>query len=48
MLDEIQDKLGIDNEDDDELHELEKETRPEDVLEEIERASERYRQGKRK
>jgi len=41
MLDEIQDKLGIPN-DDDELQELEKETRPEDVLEEIERANMRY------
>ena len=46
MLDEIQDKLGIPN-DDDELLELEKETRPEDVLEEIERANERYIKRKR-
>lgn len=42
MLDEIQDKLGIDNDSDDELHELEKDTRPEDVLDEIARADERY------
>lgn len=46
MLDEIQDKLGIPN-DDDELLELEKETRPEDVLEEIERADARYNERKR-
>ncbi len=46
MLDEIQDKLGIPN-DDDELMELEKETRPEDVLEEIQRANERYIKRKR-
>lgn len=47
MLDEIQDKLGIPNDDDDELQELEKETRPEDVLEEIERANMRYVKRKR-
>lgn len=47
MLDEIQDKLGIPNDDDDELQELEKETRPEDVLEEIERANLRYVKRKR-
>lgn len=37
MLDAIQDKLGIDNDEDSELADLEMETRPEDVLTEIER-----------
>lgn len=37
MLDAIQDKLGIENDDDSELADLEMETRPEDVLAEIER-----------
>ena len=37
MLDAIQDKLGIENDNDKELTELEKNVRPEDVLEEIER-----------
>ena len=37
MLDAIQDRLGIDNDADSELADLEVETRPEDVLEEIDR-----------
>ena len=37
MLDAIQDKLGIANDADSELADLEKETKPEDVLAEIER-----------
>ena len=37
MLDAIQDKMGIPNDDDKELADLERETRPEDVLLEIER-----------
>ena len=37
MLDAIQDKLGIDNDEDSELADLEMETKPEDVLSEIER-----------
>ena len=41
MLDAIQDKMGIDNDADDELADLEMETRPEDVLAEIERLQQR-------
>ena len=37
MLDAIQDKMGIDNDEDSELADLEMETKPEDVLIEIER-----------
>ena len=37
MLDTIQDKLGIENDENSELADLEMETRPEDVLAEIER-----------
>jgi uncharacterized membrane protein len=37
MLDEIQDHLGIENDSDHELRELQKETKPEDVMREIER-----------
>jgi hypothetical protein len=37
MLDSIQDKLGIENDEDSELAELEMETTPEDVLAEIDR-----------
>ena len=37
MLDAIQDKMGIPNDDDEELADLERETRPEEVLLEIER-----------
>ncbi|MEH2055130.1 MAG: DUF1003 domain-containing protein [Nostoc sp.] len=37
MLDAIQDKMGIDNDEDSELADLEMETKPEDVLTEIER-----------
>lgn len=45
MLDEIQDKLGIDNDTDSELQELEEDVRPEDVLEEMDRIQ---RQGSKK
>ena len=41
MLDAIQDKMGIENDDDIELAELEMETKPEEVLAEIERVHER-------
>lgn len=41
MLDAIQDKLGIPNEADPELADLEMETQPEEVLEEIERLQKR-------
>jgi uncharacterized membrane protein len=41
MLDAIQDKLGIDNDQDRELADLEMETKPEDVLAEIERVQRR-------
>ena len=41
MLDAIQDKLGISNEEDPELADLEMETKPEEVLEEIERLQKR-------
>ncbi|MEH2397682.1 hypothetical protein [Nostoc sp.] len=37
MLDAIQDKMGIENDEDSELADLEMETKPEDVLVEIER-----------
>jgi uncharacterized membrane protein len=47
MLDAIQDKMGIENDTDKELQELEKEVRPEDVLEEMDkRQREIYRQRK--
>ncbi len=41
MLDAIQEKLGIANDTDAELAELELETRPEDVLAELERLHQR-------
>src|SRR5512141_2443692 len=41
MLDAIQDKLGIENDQDSELADLEMETRPEDVLAEIDRLQQR-------
>lgn len=41
MLDAIQDKLGIENDADSELADLEMETKPEDVLAEIERLQQR-------
>jgi uncharacterized membrane protein len=41
MLDAIQDKLGISNDEDPELADLEMETQPEEVLEEIERLQKR-------
>ncbi len=43
MLDAIQDKLGIENDEDSELADLEMETRPEDVLAEIERLQQRLK-----
>jgi hypothetical protein len=43
MLDAIHHKLGIEVDQDHELAELERETRPEDVLAEIERVQERVR-----
>lgn len=45
MLDAIHHKLGIDSDQDHELAELERETRPEDVLAEIERVQQRARQA---
>ena len=41
MLDAVQDKLGIENDEDSELADLEMETKPEDVLAEIERLQKR-------
>jgi len=41
MLDAIQDKIGVDNDTDSELADLEMETRPEDVLAEIDRLQRR-------
>jgi len=46
MLDEIQDKLGIENDDDPELQDLEKNVHPEDVLAEIDRMQLRVKQQK--
>ena len=43
MLDAIQDKMGIDNDQDSELADLEMETRPEDVLAEIDRLQQRLK-----
>ena len=43
MLDAIQDKLGIKNDENSELADLEMETRPEDVLAEIERLQQRIK-----
>ena len=45
MLDAIHHKLGIDADQDHELAELERETRPEDVLAEIERVQHRAREA---
>ena len=47
MLDAIQDKMGIANDGDSELADLEKETKPEDVLAEIERLELRALLGKK-
>jgi uncharacterized membrane protein len=44
MLDEIQDKLGIENDSDRELQDLEKNVHPEDVLAEIDRVQEALKQ----
>jgi uncharacterized membrane protein len=46
MLDAIQDKMGIENDSDSELADLEMETKPEDVLAEIERLQKRAAQRK--
>lgn len=46
MLDAIQDKLGIENDEDSELADLEMETKPEDVLVEIERLQRRVLSSK--
>jgi uncharacterized membrane protein len=45
MLDVIQDKLGIENDQDSDLTDLEMETRPEDVLAEIDRLQKRIKKG---
>ena len=45
MLDVMQDKMGIVNNTDSELADLEMETRPEDVLAEIERLQRRAHRG---
>jgi len=47
MLDAIQDKLGIDNDADSDLADLEMETKPEDVLAEIARLQQRARSSKK-
>jgi uncharacterized membrane protein len=44
MLDAIQDKMGIDNDTDEELLDLEKDVRPEDVLAEMDRIQRRLNQ----
>ena len=43
LLDAIQDKWGIKNDEDSELADLEMETRPEDVLAEIDRLQQRLK-----
>jgi uncharacterized membrane protein len=47
MLDEIQDKMGIENDSDRELQDLEKNVHPEDVLAEIDRTHQRLIQQKK-
>jgi hypothetical protein len=47
MLDAIQDKLGIENHENSELADLEMETKPEDVLADIERLHQRALSRKR-
>lgn len=47
MLDAIQDKMGIENNSDQELQDLEKNVHPEDVLEEIDRIQRKLRQLKK-
>lgn len=46
MLDAIQDKMGIENDSDEELQELEKEVRPEDVLAEMDKRQREINQHK--
>ena len=48
MLDAIQDKMGIENHAESELADLEMETRPEDVLAEIERLQRRARSSNKR
>lgn len=48
MLDAIQDKLGIQNDSDLELAQLELETKPEDVLAEIDRIANRFKRASRR
>jgi uncharacterized membrane protein len=45
MLDAIQDKMGIENDEDSELADLEMETKPEDVLAEIERLQHKIKEA---
>lgn len=47
MLDAIQDKMGIENHEESELADLEMETKPEDVLAEIDRLQKRSLKGKK-
>ena len=47
MLDDIQDKLGIPNDEDQDLADLEMETRPEDVLAEIDRLQQRAQRSRK-
>lgn len=47
MLDQIQEKMGIENDMDQELHELEKYVHPEDVLKEIDRMQQLLKQLKK-
>lgn len=47
MLDQIQDKMGIENDTDQELHELEKNVHPEDVLKEMDRMQQLLNQLKK-
>ena len=47
MLDAIQDHLGIENDDDEELQALEKDIQPNDVIEAIKRIEERFHKSRR-
>ena len=47
MLDAIEDKMGIDNDADSDLADLEMETKPEDVLAEIARLQQRAHSSKK-
>ena len=48
MLDAIQDKMGIDNDNDQELIDLEKNVHPEDVLKEMDRIQKKVLKKKKK